>query len=125
MGRQREWGRHLQKQGALAGHAVGEDTEALATLWWCVRTTASTELAGQECEPGHAGVQGKASQDEVNWEKDSGGHMVCVLSFYRQVFTHKAEGNHLFRNRMTLSLIPVLAAVFHLVCPPRSLQFGL
>lgn len=27
-GRQRGWGRHLQKQGALAGQAAGEPTEA-------------------------------------------------------------------------------------------------
>lgn len=80
-GQQRGWGRHLQKQGALAGQAAGEPTEALARLWWCVRTTASTEQAGQGCEPGHAGVQAKASQDKVNWEKDSGGFMVCFLSF--------------------------------------------
>lgn len=83
-GHQRGWGRHLQNQGALEGHAAGEPTEALARLWWCVRTTASTEQAGQGCEPGHAGVQAKALQDKVNWEKDSGGFMVCFLSFYRQ-----------------------------------------
>lgn len=118
-------GRHLQQQGALVGHAAGEPTEALARLRWCARNTASTEQAGQRCEPSHAGVQGKASQYEVNWEKDSGGHMVCFLSFYRQVFTHKAEENSLFRNRMPLSLMPVLAVVFHLFCPPRSLQSGL
>lgn len=67
-GQQGGWGRHLPKQGALAGHAAGEPAEALARLWRCVRTSASTEQAGQGCEPGHTGVQRKASQDEVNWE---------------------------------------------------------
>lgn len=37
----------------------------------------------------------------------------------------KAEENNLFRKRMTLSLMPVLAVVFHLVWPPRSLKPGL
>lgn len=50
-GRQKGWGRHLQKQGALAGQAAGELTEALARLWWCVRTTASTERQGKGVSP--------------------------------------------------------------------------
>lgn len=83
--------------------------------------------AGQGCEPGHAGVQGKASQDEdkrVKEKKRFWWTHGTFLSFYRQVFTHKAEENNMFRNRMTLSLMPVLAVVFHLVCSPRSPKSG-
>lgn len=109
-------GIHLQKQGALAGHTAGEPTEALARLWWCVRTTASTEQAGQGCEPGHAGVQAKASQDKVNWQRPSGGFMVCFFT---------GECSHIKLRRTTCSetqwhsLMPFFAVVFHLVCPPR------
>lgn len=71
-GRHRGWGRHLQKQGAFSE----------PRCWWAHRGPSQTLVvcenhsvhrkAGQGCEPGHAGVQGKASQDEVNWEKEKG-----------------------------------------------------
>lgn len=49
-------------------------------------------------------------------------HMWGVFClFYRRVFTQKAEENNLFRNRVTLSLMPIGAVVFHLARPPLSL----
>lgn len=37
------------------------------------------------------------------------------------MFTQKAEENNLFRNRVTLSLMPIVAVAFHLARPPLSL----
>lgn len=80
----------------------------------------------------HLRKQGQAKgvspvmQEKASYDRGKLGNSfwcACgVLSVvYRPVFTHKAEENDLFRNRVTASRTPIAAVAFHLGCPPRSL----
>lgn len=86
--------------------------------------------AGQMGSGRHLRKQGQAkgvspvTQEKPSYDRGKlGNSSWCARgvfsAFYRPVFTHKAEENNLFRNRVTPS--PNAAVAFRLGCPPRSL----